>query len=278
MMRKIETHSFAIAKQQIDLMMKATKPFHRSNWQGLDVSNKPEMAIHELRHVSIDVDLRGVEDLGWYRSTIKPNLPWADDHFEERVCGYPLNPGTQWKHWPWGQSADKFREASGIFNHSYAERYWPIQAESNPAPTLTAEDFARSIIEGVPIKQGIRGRYGDLNDVVAKLINEPTTRQAILPVYFPEDTALLTGRQPCSMYYHFMLDDKKRLDVVYPMRSCDYRRHWADDVYMTVRLLIWVLERARKHNAFFDEVKPGQFVMHIANLHVFRNDYTEMFK
>jgi hypothetical protein len=36
------------------------------------------------------------------------------------------------------------------------------------------------------IHRGIYFPYGDLNDVVEELLRDPTTRQAILPVFFPE--------------------------------------------------------------------------------------------
>ena len=282
-MLKIERANFALVRQALTDAFRLTKPFQRGNWQGLDIANKPEMAVHELLHVSIDVDLRGFTDLAWYRDMIKPNIPWADNHFEERVCGAPINPGVEWANWPWGQSADKFREKGGIFNHNYMERYWPRYAGRVDMPTKTAEDWQDymqvSSDNGRRIEQrhGIRGRYGDLSDVITKLVREPTTRQAILPIYFPEDTAVIEGRQPCSMYYHFLIDQNKRMDVVYPMRSCDFVRHWADDVYMTVRLLLWVIDNAKKGNAYFADVRPGRFVMHIANSHMFRNDHLNIF-
>ena len=34
-------------------------------------------------------------------SEVKPNLPWADNHFDERVSEIPLNPqpSNEWCHW-----------------------------------------------------------------------------------------------------------------------------------------------------------------------------------
>lgn len=276
-MLKIERANFGLVRQALTDAFRTTKPFHRGNWQGLDISNKPEMAVHELRHVSIAVDLRGFTDLEWYRDQLSPNTPWADNHFEERVCGAPINPGVEWAHWPWGQSADKFREKGGIFNHNYMERFWPRYAGRVDMPTRTSAEFY-SLLGDHPVeRRGIRERYGDLSDVITKLVREPTTRQAILPIYFPEDTAVIEGRQPCTMYYHFVMDDNKRMDLVYPMRSCDFIRHWADDVYMAIRLLLWVISEARRGNHYFLDVRPGQFVMHIANLHMFRNDHLKVF-
>jgi hypothetical protein len=48
---------------------------------------------------------------------------------------------------------------------------------------------------------GIRYNYGDLNDVVDLLARSPATRQAVLPVWFPEDTGAVHGeRVPCSHF------------------------------------------------------------------------------
>jgi thymidylate synthase len=396
-MLTIKRPNFAIVRDVIEQEFSKTKPVVRSMWQGVDVSKKPDMKTHELAHVAISVDLRGRSDLQWHRDLIKPNLPWADDHFEERVCGYPINPGVEWANWPWGSNADKFRTMSpgpdvpsqdwaylaGIldgdgtiyfrdsgrgvvrvyrrdrsvcdqllelfrvgrvansgedyeaelpggrvadssmfcwqiddhdeckwllegltpflrikkheaeqalafikarhssgdyerkriwgrdweprFNHNYMSRYWP--RGDNGSPYI-----------------GMYGnRYGDLNDVVGKLCSDPGTRQAILPVYFPEDTALRDARQPCSIYYHFIRNGNA-LDVVYAMRSCDFKRHWADDVYLTVRLLLWVIDKCKADDATrppdlrqWRDVVPGEFVMHIANLHIFAADFVQMY-
>lgn len=284
-MLTIEDLPFNQVKEVIEQAFSETRPIKRGMWQGIDVSKKPDMATHELSHVAISVNLYGSTNLQRYRNIIQPNLPWADDHFEERVCGEPINPGIEWANWPWGKNADKFRDESGMFNHNYMERYWPKHAGRYERATRTVEEFKQAMdyIGGAVPNTGIRHEYGDLNDVVGKLISDPGTRQAVLPIYFPEDTALKNARQPCSIYYHFIRNGNA-LDVVYAMRSCDFRRHWADDVYLTIRLLLWVLEklkaddetRAPQHRQWQD-VKPGEFVMHIANLHIFAADFIQMF-
>ena len=258
---------------------KRTTPIARAKWQSIDVSSKPEMAVHELRNVAISVPLHG-EDLDRYRADILPNLPWADNHFEERVCGQPINPGVEWANWPFAKSADTFREG-GLFNHNYMERYWPKWAGLLSHPTKTAVDFFHPEInatpwelEGTPARRGIRHEYGDLVDMCNKLLRNPTTRQAVLPIYFPEDTGH-DERQPCTLLYQFVMNpDTKTMDVFYPMRSCDYIRHWRDDVYLTVRLLLWVLNWLRERDAEWKNVRPGEFCMFITNLHIFRNDWS----
>ena len=212
------------------------------------------------------------EDLEFYRRIIKPNVPWADSHFElERVSGEPINPGTTWREWPYAGAAALHRRpgaADPKFDHSYAERYWPKLAG------LEADEICETF---GPLKghAGIRFMYGDLDDLVTVLSNEPTTRQAYLPVWFPEDLSacLEHKRVPCSLGYHFIMRDNK-LHVVYPMRSCDFVRHFRDDVYLTIRLLLWVLSQCRLAcpENDWDQVLPGSFTMHITSLHIFESD------
>jgi thymidylate synthase len=79
--------------------------------------------------------------------------------------------------------------------------------------------------------------------VIDLLRDRPTTRQAFIPIWFPEDTGAHHGeRVPCTLGYHLMARDG-RLKIVYYMRSCDFLRHFRDDVYMAGRLCQWVCER-----------------------------------
>lgn len=257
---------------------------HSANWQGVDISKKPEMAMHELLHHSIKVNLKGIEDLDTYRLDIEPNLPWADDHFDERVCGQPINPGVEWKNWPYGNSAKNFLDKNGQFNHNYMERYWPKNAGLfSEASTDPKEYAARAYgLGGADPLQGIRYNYGDLDDVVTLLARDPLTRQAFLPIWFPEDTGGGNGRAPCTLGYHFIMRDGK-LDITYYIRSCDYVRHFRDDIYLTTRLLLWMLDKLRADDATrppeyrkWANVVPGTFVMHITSLHLFRNDFSQL--
>lgn len=232
---------------------------HTEKWQGLDISKKPEMATHELLNYNLRVAVanKTIEEL---QQTIKPNLPWADDHFLERVGGEPINPGIQWAKWPWGNHASKFLQ-DGIFNHNYMERYWPKKA--NPMQ-LSMNDQE--------VREGIRYPYGDLNDVVNQLLNEPNTRQAYLPVFFPEDTgAVHGGRVPCSLGYHF-IQRNGYLHINYYLRSCEVYRHFRDDIYLTVRLLMWVLDQLRAKDETWKHVMPGIYSMYITSFHCFKND------
>ncbi len=256
-----------------------------ATWQSVDVTAKPEMATHELQWWGFKVDLsRGAYQGGeheaflWWQQIsqdVGANLPWADDHFEERVCGYPLNPGTQWSKWPYAHSADKFRK-DGMFNHTYAERYWPKYATVLGAQeTIEGIDAAvNDVAHNLTPHMGIRYPYGDLHDVVAQLIKDPADRSAILPVFFPEDTGRVHGdRTPCSIHYQFMVRNG-RLDIFYYLRSCDFIRHFRDDIYLTLRLQLWVIDRLKENGI---DVSPGMFLMQTGSLHIFRNDWQALF-
>lgn len=269
-------HDFEAMIDRAVRAMKNAPIVHTERWQSVDISSKPEMATHEVRHFFMDVPIAS-ESLDSLRAQIKPNMPWADDHFEERVCGQPINPGVQWAKWPYAHSASTFLR-DGKFNHNYMERYWPKHAGAR-TPTETPDQYAR--IDDRERRDnpifGIYHPYGDLNDVVAQLEREPHTRQAILPVFFPEDTgAMHGGRVPCSLFYQFMMRNG-RLDVSYMLRSCDIVRHFRDDIYLTVRLLLWMLDRLRERNKQWRLVRPGHFVMLITSLHCFVNDHKALF-
>ena len=183
---------------------------------------------------------------------IKPNFAWADEHFEERVGGLPLNPPPSHVRWPYAQKNNA--EFGGLekFSHTYPERIWPKFASDIPNSKMS----------------GIRYEYGDFNDVVELMSREPFTRQAFLPIWFPEDTGSVTGeRVPCTIGYHFI----RRGDwvhVVYYIRSCDFFRHFRDDIYLCAKKVFWLIEKLReKDPENWNNVKPGILTMHITSLH-----------
>lgn len=230
-----------------------------AKWQ----STTAPQPMAELLNQSFTLQLYGETDLDAYREAIKPNLPWADRHFEEeRVSREPINPGETWKIWPYARSAaTHLREGENVpaYDHSYAERYWPKYG--------TAEHPNRTM-------EGLRFEYGDLDDLVSILIDDPLSRQAYLPIFFPEDTwaATKSKRVPCTLGYHFICRNEM-FHVVYPMRSCDFVRHWRDDVYLTIRLLLWVLEELRfRCPENWIDVWPGTLRMHMTSLHMFKQD------
>jgi Thymidylate synthase len=264
-----------------------SKVVHTDRWQGTDISKMPEMATFEVAHCSFGVKMeiydRTLVGLAESRNNLivdtGANIPWADDHFWERVSGTPMNPGSEWKKWPYGHSAEKFLDEHGKFNHNYMERYWPKLAGLPQEPTFSKSDWNQKFEEEqharpdmiMPRHTGIKYNYGDLNDVVNLLAEDNLTRQAYLPVWFPEDTGGGSKRAPCTIGYHFLIRDD-RLSINYHIRSCDFLRHFRDDLYLTARLAQWVVDRLGERNDGSVALRLGNFYMQIGSLHLFRND------
>ena len=220
-------------------------------WQGIPSPDD----MNEVMNVSFQAFIPGtLEEL---REEAKPNLPWADDHFEERIGGQPLNPPPSNEWWPFNQKKNEKFKTEEKFSHTYPERLWPKYAGEEP----------NSVMEGV------RYEYGDFGDVIDLLQREPFTRQAFLPMWFPEDTGSVHGeRVPCTIGYHFMRRGNY-LHMVYYIRSCDYLRHFRDDIYMACRKVMWVLDRLKeKDPERWGDVVPGYYAMHITSLHCFNKE------
>lgn len=246
---------------------------NRGRVHAQDVSTRPEFATHELANVTLTMSVPTLMSV--LQSDLGPNLPWAEDHFQERVGGKPLNPAPSEAWWPYAQQGNKSHKDGVVFSHTYPERMWS---------RYNFADYQDIIVNGQvePLKRiyedrmGIRYRYGDLGDVVNLLDRDPFTRQAYLPIWFPEDTGAVDGqRVPCSLGYHFIRRGPY-LDCQYYMRSCDLFRHFTDDAYMTARLIQWICEQLwqrddmTRNNEYYPFV--GSLTMYIANLHCFKGD------
>lgn len=248
----------------------AVQEVENDQWQSTDVSNRPEMVTYELPPTSFvfrwwlkDDDVEGMQKL------IPANHEWAETHFQERVSGIPHNPPPSHEIWPYAQASNEEWKQGGQFSHTYPERIWPKDAGYFTDDT------------GCGVQAfGIRYAYGDLVDVLSLLVDHPLTRQAYLPIWFPEDTGVVHGeRVPCTLGYHFMIRNGY-LTVTYYMRSCDFRRHFADDLYMAARLAQWaahsISEKLQDRHGM--TVRANAVIMHIASLHVFKGDLEIMRK
>lgn len=259
---------FSDVYAHLRVRLRNSPPLQGNTWQGRDVSARPEMETQELLNVTFDLFLPD-EVLEGYARDIQPDLPWADDHFEERVCGAPLNPGVQYAKWRMKTSGF---QSNSIFNHNYMERIWPKFAGLK-TPMFVPEEFNPSTAKP---REGIRYPYGDLNDVIELLARDPMTRQAFLPVFFPEDTgAVHKDRTPCTIGWGF-IQRGKRLHITYFLRSCDFVNHFRNDVYMAIRLGIFVLQKLRGKDEFWESVTLGVLHMDITSLHVFKANRSQM--
>ena len=222
------------------------------DWQGNPTNDQnKDMLVRRNIRLSMFIP----EDRDVLIDSVKPDLPWAEDHFEERISGKPTNPGETFKWWPYHSNIQTDKSIlDEKFSHTYQERYWPKEANSeNP------------ITRGEGPNWGIRFQYGDLNNVINLLTINPTTRQAYLPIWFPEDTWAANNQEriPCSLGYYFYFE-RGYLHCNYTIRSCDLFRHFRNDIYLTARLLQHVAEKTY--------LKVGNLNMDIYNLHLFQND------
>lgn len=263
-----ESDDFVVLQRMLARDLSKGEVVNVGEWQSIKDPTAPQSTTIELQDVHIRLPIpenaRNLQDL------VKPTLPWAEDHFLERVSGEPLNPPPSASYWNKNTEAvDVHRtiDEGGVmkYSHTYPERFWPKMA--NREGTMEPG-------------WGIRFRIGDLADVVRLLASSPLTRQAYLPVWFPEDTGTVHGeRVPCTLGYHFLLRGG-RLNVYYFIRSCDFLRHFANDVYLAARLCQWVLQKInscdccgeieQKHEAFCRSYwEPGNLIMQISSLHIF---------
>jgi thymidylate synthase len=245
-----------------------TKPFHTGEVHAQDTSANPQAATFELMDVRIMIPVRELEE---WRILTGPNLPWADEHFAERVGGAPLNPSPSHERWPFARAGNsQHTDEAKQFSHTYPERFWPKYA---------GDYWSRYHMPA----HGIRYQYGDLQDLVAILAKNPMSRQAYLPIWFPEDLHAAGGmivpqRVPCTIGYHFMYRGGK-LHCWYTMRSCDFIRYLRDDIYMAGRLMQWVCDqvndRIDKEPGRMGEYgmfEPGTLHLTISSLHAFVAD------
>ncbi|UMO76170.1 thymidylate synthase [Gordonia phage Amok] len=272
MIRFTKQNDFPSLHKTVARELLLTTPVDRCSWQ----SGVAPSAVHELEDAILQFDVPALATK--WAATIYPDLPsdnlgWAEAHFQERVSGQPLNPAPSYIDWPW--HSEKYKEEyKGVgwknrhnrqspFDHTYPERMWPKLAGGS-------DEFPQPM-------SGIRFDYGDLQDVIDLLKRDPFTRQAYLPIWFPEDTGSVEGqRVPCTLGYHFIRYGAQ-LNVKYFIRSCDITRHLPNDVYMAGRLLQHVvlhLEGTGKPSLGREYAAPyaGDLTMFISNLHMFTAD------
>lgn len=241
-MKTVSERDFTKTIDSLTFYLAAAPVVQVGEWQGQIDAEDPKSQTVEVEDVSIEYQIPPT--LAQLQEEVEPNLPWAEEHFSERISGIAHNPPPSHVRWPFAQRDNSDHRDGGTFSHTYPERFWPKNAGLNT---------------GAPV--GIRYKWGDLGDVIELLTKRPGTRQAFLPVWFPEDTGAVHGeRVPCTIGYHFLLRNG-RLKVVYYIRSCDFLRHFRDDVYMACRLTQYISR--------YVSAQPGRIVMHISSLHIF---------
>lgn len=209
-------------------------------WQGVQLPYN----MYEMFNVFIKMYVPETQRL--LAQETQADLPWAEDHFKERIGGKPLNPGNQWKNWPYYRDIDNdllFRSDRGgdKFSHTYMERMWCKGHE------------------------GIGYEFGDFDDFIERIKDDPFARQHYFSIWHPEDQSQGTRRRPCTLGYFFQIVNMK-LECTYLIRSCDIFRHFHNDIYLTGRLMQHVKDELYETLPF---LMLGDLYMWIGNLHCF---------
>lgn len=85
----------------------------RREWQSQDVSSNPAMITIERTHQTIELNVpQTMESL---QGAYNPSLPWAEDHFQERVSGIPHNPPPSEAWWPYAVKGNEAHKESRKF-------------------------------------------------------------------------------------------------------------------------------------------------------------------
>lgn len=259
--------NFLSLKQELASRLLDEEPVNRGRWQSLDISTSSAHDTYELLNTSLWLDIPETEDEA--SSMVEPDLPWAEGHFRERVAGQPVNPGDWHHRWPYHAGKEELHQDQGKYDHNYMERFWAKGLNRE----ITTKD---RVVQHMMPYYGYRFDTGDLGSVVELLKRDPLTRQAFLPVWFPEDTGSQQGqRVPCTLGYQFIVKDG-RFHVTYFLRSCEIYRHFTNDVYMAMRLGQWVKDMVWSRRAnpelALNAPRMGTLTMHITNLHGFVGD------
>jgi len=230
--------------RHIQSLIREGEEIAAGDWQGTDKYQDQIMLVL----FNADIKLECPDSIAHMRLKTKADYKWADEHFEERIGGDPTNPGESYKRWPYNGDDSDFMDGQ-YFSHTYQERFWPKRANKSQWD-----------------QSGIRYTLGDLDDVIQQLKANPLTRQAYLPIFFPEDTgALHKGRVPCTLGYQFYIH-RGSLHMNYYIRSCDALRHFRNDIYLAMRLMYHVGTKVSHIK------RLGYMNMYITNFHVFKND------
>lgn len=162
--------------------------------------------------------------------------PWADAEFEERIDpSGTVNPGKAWE--------------------------------------LRKEVWTEYIHDGkLAYAYNERLMFNDqLNKVIERLKVDHDSRQLWVSIWNPAiDPDKLGGvsRVPCSLGYNFQFRDGK-LNMHYVMRSCDFKTHFTNDVYLAIRMLEYVAEKTG--------LPVGDFTHTLFSLHIYKKDIQGVF-
>lgn len=187
--------------------------------------------------------------------------PWADAEFRERIYD-PRGVFNQY-------SLEEREELFGIHPHQPGEAFINPGKAYQLRPEVWNE-YLRDGKFGYSYNERI-WQYRQIEDIINRIKEDPGSRQLWLSLWNPAIDPFNMGgvtRVPCSLGYNFQVREGK-LNIHYVMRSSDFATHFANDVYLAMKLLHWVAEQTG--------YEPGSFSHTIFSLHVYNKDIKGVF-
>lgn len=112
-----------------------------------------------------------------------------------------------------------------------------------------------------------------LDNAIAALKDDIHSRRAMIMIFRPEDTLDSSGfstRIPCSIDYQFLIRNNK-LIVIYHIRSNDYFKHFAIDIWLANALQEYMVEQLKD---VYPNLKVGSLNYYCGSFHAYNEDLT----
>ena len=110
-----------------------------------------------------------------------------------------------------------------------------------------------------------------LDNAIAALKDDEHSRRAMIMIFKPEDTTESSGFQtriPCSVSYQFLIRNNK-LMVLYYIRSNDYFKHFAIDIWLTQAIQEYICTQLQDT---YPGLKIGPLNYYAGSFHAYHED------
>lgn len=115
--------------------------------------------------------------------------------------------------------------------------------------------------------------HSQLDNVISTLKDDEHSRRAMIMIFNPEDTDESCGfstRIPCSISYQFLIRNNK-LMVIYYIRSNDYFKHFAIDIWLANAMQEYIVSQLKDT---YPNLKVGSLNYYCGSFHAYNEDLT----
>lgn len=109
-------------------------------------------------------------------------------------------------------------------------------------------------------------KANQLDGIIAKLKDDPCSRQAVMSIYNADDLTIGAGGKntPCTLTLQFLIRDNE-LHLIVNMRS--------SDVYVGLTYDVFVFTMIQEYVAMRLDIAPGKYFHNAASLHAYEKDF-----